>query len=69
MKFPEVNTVEDIESLTHEDMARLWRFASSGHPCFMTGHEMQRAFERRWKNFGGWNPALSRRIGLEGEAA
>ena len=44
-----------IDALTHEEMARLWRYAPPGHPYF-------ERFKARFDSFGGFNPALSKRI-------
>ena len=52
-----------IAKMSHEDMARLWRFAPSGHPYFNTSLPLYVAFEKRFRELGGWTPELSKRIG------
>lgn len=66
MKSPNktlVKEIEKINQLTHEEMARLWRFSPSGHPYFVMGSPLWEAFEKRWKEFGGMNPTLSKKLG------
>ena len=53
---------EEIDKLTHEDMARMWRFARPGHPYFQHG-PIYDYFQKRFDSFGNWNPRLSKKIG------
>lgn len=57
-------TIDKINTLSHEDMARLWRFAPVGHIYFNCQLPFWAVFEKRWLEFGGWNSELSKRIGL-----
>lgn len=51
-----------IEKMTQLEMARLTRFAPSGHPCFDTRYpEIHECFDNRFK---GMTPKLSKQIGL-----
>ncbi len=51
-----------IDKMTQEEMARLWRFAPSGHPYFVNGTEVWEYFEAKFK---GFTPELSKSIGWE----
>ena len=53
---------KDIDAMSQEQMARLWRFAPAGHPYFVTGTEAQKHFEARFK---GFTPELSKKVGWE----
>lgn len=52
-----------IDEMTHIEMARLWRFAPSGHPYFEG--ELYQYFKNRFDSFGGFTPAISKSIGWE----
>ena len=56
---------DDIDKLSHESMARMWRMAPSGHVYFQYGPVYDH-FEARFKKLGGWNPTLSKKIGWGG---
>ena len=51
---------KDIDAMTQEDMARLWRFAPGGHPYFVNDTELWRYFNSKFK---GFTPELSKKIG------
>ena len=51
---------KDIDSMSQEDMARLWRFASSGHPYFIRDTELANYFSEKFK---GFTPEISKSIG------
>ena len=51
---------ERIDVMSQEDMARLWRFAPSGHPYFVSDSELCKHFKLR---FNGFTPEISKRIG------
>ena len=58
--------IDYINTMTHEDMARMWRFAPSGHPYFNVKFpEIVSAFSERWKGFGGMTTVISKRIGWD----
>jgi hypothetical protein len=52
-----------IDAMTREEMARLWRFAPLGDPMFQddTGDY----FRKRFKELGGFSPAISKAIGWD----
>ena len=52
-----------IDAMSHEDMARLQRFAPSGHPFFRSDLPLYRQFLARFESLGGMTPAISKRIG------
>ena len=51
---------KDIDAISQEDMARLWRFAPSGHPYFVYDTELWKYFNSK---FQGFTPELSNKIG------
>jgi hypothetical protein len=53
-----------VEQMSHEDMARAWRFAPVGSPYF-ADQRVWDVFNARWQAFRGWNPELSKRIGWD----
>ena len=60
-----------IDKTSHEEMARILRFAPIGaYPFFDTAtleyEDLWNYFYERWNNFGGWNPTLSKKIGYTG---
>ena len=59
---PEI--MAEIDALSHEEMARLWRFEPSGHRYFVRGPVFD-YFEKRFNELGGWTPEISKRIGLD----
>ena len=54
----------EIDALSREQMARLWRFAPSGHRFFQ-GDVGAYFKERFYAVLGGFTPELSKRIGWE----
>ncbi len=55
---------KQIDAMSQEEMAQLWRFAPAGHPLLAgeTGDYFQRVFKLK----GGMTPGLSKQIGLKG---
>jgi len=51
---------KQIDSMTQEELARLWRFSPSGHPVFRTDLPLYEYFKMR---FEGFTPAISKKIG------
>lgn len=56
--------IEKINQMSHEEMARLRRFAEPGHPYFRSG-PMAEAFDERFQSLGGMTTTISKRIGWE----
>lgn len=53
---------EQIDGMTHEQLAYLWRNAPTGHPLLQD--ETGQYFKKRlFEHFGGFTPELSKRIG------
>jgi hypothetical protein len=52
-----------INKMSHEDMCRHWRFAEIGDKYF-SDPVLFAAFQKRYKDFGGMTPEMSKRIGL-----
>lgn len=54
-----------IDNMSHEELARLRRFAPSGHPVFNTDYPLYEYFEKRFNELGGMTPEISKKIGWE----
>ena len=52
----------EIDAMSQEEMARLWRFAAPGSP-YLQG-ETGEYFAKVFKDKGGFTPKISKRIGL-----
>ena len=56
--------IERIKQMSQIEMARLWRFAPSGHPIFSTLNDpLFQIFEERFQELGGMTPKISKAIG------
>ena len=62
-KTSEEQWMEKIDSMSHMEMATLYRFAPSGHPIFSTSGELFDHFMKRFNELGGMSPEISKRIG------
>jgi len=51
--------------MTQKEMARLQRFASSGHPVFDFSLPLYERFKKRFAKLGGMTPEISKKIGWE----
>ena len=54
---------EDIDKMSREAMCKLWRYAPCGHPYFTSGTEVWEYFDKRFKELGGFNTSISKKIG------
>lgn len=54
-----------IAQMSQLEMARLWRFAPSGHPCFDSTLPLFKIFKDRFEDLGGMTPAISKTIGWD----
>ena len=63
MREPDPKVVEEINSMSQEDMARLWRFAPAGHDYFDSTKPYNAIFKKRFQEVGGMTPAISKSIG------
>lgn len=63
MNKEEKETIEKINDMTQIQMASLWRHAPSGHPYFDTSKPFFKVFDKRFKELGGFTPAISKAIG------
>lgn len=61
MSYP---TIERVEDANHEQLARWYRFLKS--PDGDSEVEVMNLILERFNKLGGWNPALSKRVGWEG---
>ncbi len=55
--------IEKINNMSHEEMARLYRFAPSGHIYFDTTLIYWSIFNKRFQALGGMTSELSKKIG------
>jgi len=55
--------IEKINNMTQMEMARLQRFAPSGHKYFDSSKPYFEIFSERFKELGGFTPAISKEIG------
>ena len=60
---PDQKELDKILAMGHEEMARLWRFAKSGHIYFDSTLPYFEVFESRFKDLGGMTPQISKAIG------
>jgi len=49
-----------IDAMSQLEMARLWRYAPSGHKYFVSGTSINDYFQSKFK---GFTPAISKRLG------
>jgi hypothetical protein len=59
----EQKTINKINQMSRMEMAWLWRFAPSGHLYFDTSKPYSEVFNKRFKELGGFSPAISKAIG------
>jgi hypothetical protein len=52
-----------IDSMTREEMCRLYRYCPAGHPYFTRGSPVADYFEERFRSLGGFSPEISKKIG------
>lgn len=64
MDIAEQDILYEINKLSHEEMARLWRFAPVGHKYFDNGKPYANYFEERFQKLGGMTPEISKHIGF-----
>jgi hypothetical protein len=62
MTSEEKNHIKIISKMSQLKMARLWRHAPSGHIYFNTSLPYFKIFEKRFKELGGFTPAISKEI-------
>jgi len=64
MNPDEAQELQKIEAATHEDLARIWRFAPSTHP-WINNRNLWVRFNDRFAQLGGMTTEMSKRIGWE----
>ena len=52
-----------IDGMSQREMARIRRFAPAGHDYFNMTLPLDEYFQNRFKELGGFTPALSKSIG------
>jgi len=55
--------IDDINNMSHIEMARIWRFTPSGHFCFDSDLPYFEIFKKRFEDFGGMTPEIFKEIG------
>ena len=55
--------IQEINEMSQEEMARLWRFAPAGHPYFDMSQPFYKVFERRFEKLGGMTAKISKSLG------
>ncbi|MDD1626884.1 MAG: hypothetical protein LUQ26_05325 [Methylococcaceae bacterium] len=55
--------IKEINALTHEEMARLHRFAPTGHKFFASENNLYPEFMKRFDKLGGMTPYISKKVG------
>jgi len=63
MVEPDKKEVEKINNLSQYEMAKLWRFAPSGHPWFDSSKPYFAIFDKRFKELGGFTSKISKDLG------
>ena len=57
-------TKKEIDSMSHYEMCRVWRFSKSGNPLF-TGDSGKYFKDRLFNHFGGFTPEISKSLGWD----
>jgi len=60
----EIETLK-INSMSHIEMARLYRFAKSGHTYFDSTLPLNEIFMKRFREFSGMTTEISKTIGWD----
>lgn len=59
----EQEEIEKINNMSHTEMAKLCRFAPSGHPYFDSSLPFYEVFNERFLSLGGMTVGISKSIG------
>lgn len=54
--------IDAINHMSQLEMARMWRFAPSGHPWFDSTKPFYQHFKKRFFALGGMTPEISKRL-------
>ena len=63
MTEDEQKTIDHINQMSQKSMASLWRNAQAGHPYFDNSKPYFEIFDKRFKELGGFTPAISKALG------
>jgi hypothetical protein len=59
-----IKAKKDIDNMSQYEMAKLWRFATLGHPYFdKTNGDISQYFIKKFMEKGGFTSELSKQIG------
>lgn len=64
MTEKEQKIIKQINQISHEEMARLWRFTPHDHPYWDKSKPFFKVFRERFKKLGGFTPAISKAVGF-----
>jgi len=53
----------NIDKLSHERLAWLWRFNTRANHPYFTNKELFKYLEKKFNEFGGMTPQISKKIG------
>jgi len=56
---------DEINNMSHRDMCIAWRFARSGDVRFDNRLPLYAVFKKRFDDFGGFTPEISKDIGWD----
>lgn len=59
LSLVEMAEIEKIKKMSQVEMARLWKYAPSGHPYFDQRYPLWKVFNEHFK---GFTPAISKAI-------
>ncbi len=60
-----VEEKQEIDNMSHEKMARIWRFSPSGTKYFSGESDVSNYFYDAFKTHGGMTTEISKKIGWE----
>ena len=63
MEKPDEKIVKEINAMSHSQLAKLYRFAPSGHLYFDSSKPYNAIFNKRFMEFGGMTAKISKDIG------
>jgi hypothetical protein len=59
------SAINDVNNMTHYELARLWRFGTSDHLYIKTPAIFDAVMNRLFEHFGGITPSISKQVGWE----
>ena len=62
---PDQKVIDDINNMSHYDMAKLWRFTPVGSLYFDDNLPYFEIFKKRFEKLGGMTSEISKQIGWD----